>query len=251
MILGTSTLFAAFNDLKFFMSAKTGGFSAPPYYLNMSFNVGDDEVTVKKNRQIFYNAIKISEQQIAQPRQVHSDVAKIADEPGYYDNCDALITNKKDLFLSISVADCVPVFLYDSKNKVIAAVHSGWQGSEKRILTKTLELMKQDFGCKTCNIFAHIGYSAGSCCYEVGTEVAQKFPESFINPKNDSKFLLDLKSFNKSLLLDTGIPQNQIEVSQFCTICNPEFLHSYRRDGQKSGRMNGIIGMIQPARLGD
>lgn len=244
MILGTSTLFAAFNDLKFFMSAKTGGFSAPPYYLNMSFSVGDDEENVKKNRLLFYNVIKIDRHRIAQPKQIHSDTVKIADNPGYYDDCDALVTNKKELFLSISVADCVPIFLFDSVNKVIAAIHSGWQGSEKRILTKTVESMKNNYYCKSHNIFAHIGYSAGSCCYEVGSEVAQKFDKSFLRTKSDSKFFLDLKEYNKFLLLETGIPENQIEVSPFCTICNPSFLHSYRRDGNRSGRMIGVIGMI-------
>ena len=244
MILGTSTLFSEFSEIKFFISSKTGGVSPAPYFLNMSFSVNDSEENVNRNRKIFFDAVKVKQENIAFPRQIHSDTIKIADKPGIYPDCDALITDKNNIFLAISVADCVPIFLYDRANHVVAAVHSGWQGSSKKILLKTLEEMSEKYGTKPKNIFAHIGFSAGSCCYEVGKDVAAYFDTDFLVRKNDDKFFLDLKKFNRSLLLSFSVPAEQIETNEFCTVCNPSFLHSYRRDGKESGRMMGIIGMI-------
>jgi len=245
MILGASTIFSDFNELKFFISTKQRGVSPPPYYLNMSFSVNDDEDNVKRNREIFFNAIKINQNEIALPRQIHSDIVKVADEPGIYPDCDALITNKKFVYLGISVADCVPIFLYDPKKHAVGAIHSGWQGSSKKILNKALKAMTDIYGCNPKDIFAYIGYSAGGCCYEVGKDVASFFDKSFIQQKSEVKYLLDLKKFNHTLLTAYEVPENQIEVSEFCTICNPNFLHSYRRDGLKSGRMLGVIGLTE------
>jgi YfiH family protein len=211
----------------------------------MSFNVGDDEKNVHQNRQIFYDAVKVSKNSIAFPRQVHSDIIKIIKEPGIYQDCDALITDQKNIYLAISVADCVPIFLYDKANKIVSAIHSGWQGSSKKIVTKTLDIMVSKLNTHPENIYAHIGYSAGVCCYEVGKDVADYFDTKFALPINSGKYLLDLKKFNRSLLLSSGIPDDQIETSEFCTICYPNFLHSYRRDGIKSGRMMGLIGMMK------
>jgi polyphenol oxidase len=243
MILGTSTLYSEFSEIKFFISSKTGGVSPAPYFLNMSFHVNDSDENVLRNRQIFYDAVKISKENIAFQSQIHSATVKIADTPGIYSDCDALITDKKNIFLTVSIADCVPIFLYDRVNHVVAAIHSGWQGSSKKIVLKTIDQMSIKYGTNSENIFAHIGYSAGACCYEVGSDVAEIFGEGFIIPKSADKFHLDLKKFNKNLLFSAGVPDKQIEVSKFCTICNPNFLHSYRRDGKKSGRMMGIIGM--------
>lgn len=245
MIIGTSSLLSKFSEIKIFISSKPGGVSAPPYNLNMSFSVGDDENNVRQNRQLFFDAIKINQKDIAFPKQIHSDIIKIADKPGRYNECDGLITHKSNIFLAISVADCVPIFLYDTVNHCIAAIHSGWKGSSKKILAKAIEMMAKSYNTEPGNIFAFIGYSAGACCYEIGKDVAGFFDAQFLVQKGDNKFLLDLKNFNRSLLLSSGIPEGQIEVSEFCTVCNPNFLHSYRRDGIKSGRMMGIIGLVQ------
>jgi len=243
MLIATSTLFSKFINIKLFLSTKVGGANTPPFYFNMSFNVGDDKERVKQNRKLFFNSIKIDENNIAFQKQTHSNNVLIINKPGIYNNCDGLLTNKKNVFLSVSVADCVPIFLYDSENEVVGTVHSGWQGSEKKILSKAIKLLKSNFNTKPENIYSFIGFSAGVCCYEIGIEVANKFEEKFLR-FNNNKIFLDLKKFNYSLLLNENIPENNIEVCSLCTICNSNILHSYRRDGQHSGRMIGIIGMI-------
>jgi len=93
------------------------------------------------------------------------------------------------------------------------------------------------------NIFAFIGPSAGVCCYEVGDNVASRFEEKYIVHRNNNTLYLDLKLFNKDLMLINGIDECRIEISDYCTICNPDLFHSYRREGNNSGRMMGVIGI--------
>jgi len=242
MLIATSTLFSKFTNIKLFLSTKIGGANTPPFYFNMSFNVGDDKERVKQNREVFFNSIKINEKNIAFQKQTHSDNVLIINRPGIYNNCDGLLTNEINIFLSVSVADCVPIFIYDLENKVVGAIHSGWQGSEKKILSKAIKLLKSHFNSKPENIYSFIGFSAGVCCYEIGKDIANKFEKEYLRFYNN-KIFLDLKKLNYSLLLQENIPENNIEICSLCTICNSNILHSYRRDKQYSGRMMGIIGM--------
>ncbi|MCU0343084.1 MAG: polyphenol oxidase family protein, partial [Ignavibacterium sp.] len=144
------------------------------------------------------------------------------------------------LGLAIAVADCTPVFLYDIKNNVIAAVHSGWQGTADKILLKTLLILQKDYSSKPENLVAYVGPSISQANYEVGKEVADKFDQTFIKPKGD-KYLLDISGINYFELVKFGIPKNQIQKSRLCTFEFNTLLHSYRRDGNLSGRSLGVI----------
>ena len=148
------------------------------------------------------------------------------------------------MFLSVSIADCAPVFLFDAMKKIVACVHAGWRGTEQRILQKTIRTMLQEFGSKPGDVSAFIGPSAGQCCYEVGEDVAQRFDAEFVSRRN-GKFYLDIKKANEEQLRNAGVPGTNIEVHENCTICRTELYHSYRRDGDKSGRMMAIIGLSQ------
>lgn len=245
MLIATSNLLSKFDEIKIFISTKIGGNNAPPYYFNLSFSVGDDENKVKENRKQFFDAIKIKNEEIAFQRQTHSDNVLIVEKPGIYNDCDALITQKANVYLAVSVADCVPIFMYDHQKHIVSVVHSGWKGSVKKILTKTINIMKTKFNSNPKDIYSYIGYSAGICCYEVGKEVAINFDDRFIKQKDTDKYNIDLKGYNYSLLINEGVPKENIEMSELCTICNPNILHSYRRDGLHSGRMIGIIGLTK------
>ena len=104
--------------------------------------------------------------------------------------------------------------------------------------------MLQEFGSKPDELYAFIGPSAGQCCYEVGEDVAQRFDAEFVSRRN-GKFYLDIKKANEEQLRNAGVPGTNIEVHEDCTICRTELYHSYRRDGDKSGRMMAIIGLSQ------
>jgi YfiH family protein len=163
---------------------------------------------------------------------------------GVYENCDALITNVRNIFLTVSIADCAPIFLFDPQSRAMGCVHAGWRGTEQGIVREAVFLMQNEFGSRVKDILAFIGPSAGQCCYEVGKEVAAKF-ESSRTVRRDEKTFLDIKGMNKDQLLQAGVIEARIEVSDQCTICTPELYHSFRRDRDKSGRMMGVIGMIE------
>ena len=91
------------------------------------------------------------------------------------------------------------------------------------------------------NFVCYIGPAARSCCYEVGEEVAQSFPAEYVIRSDFPKPHLDLQKMNKDILLQHGVQETNIEVADECTICSPELLHSYRRDGKRSGRMMAVI----------
>ena len=239
-----STLFSQFYLLQFGMSTRHGGVSEPPFGMNLSFHVGDNEKHVQQNRERFFGSLDITLDHLAIPQQVHSDHVQVAGTSGVYENCDALISNSPYTYLVVSVADCLPIFIFDPVTSSIAAVHSGWRGSKAHILNKAIHGLGSVYGAKPENMVAYIGPAAGVCCYEVGDEVVKEFDARYVIQQHGKKPHLDLKTLNKVILRDAGIKEEHIEISEYCTICHSELFHSYRRDKDKSGRMMGVIGII-------
>lgn len=239
-----SSLLSNIPTLRCGITTRNGGVSREPYGMNTSFSVGDASEHVTENRKRFFAALGIPSDRVASARQRHTARIKRVAAEGTYDDCDALITNVPAVYLSVSIADCAPIFLYDRIRNAVACVHAGWRGTEQRILLKTIATMRDEFGSDPDNILAFIGPSAGQCCYEVGGDVAQKFDQEYLSSR-DGKLFLDIKKANRKQLLTGEVPDINIEVHDLCTICNPELYHSYRRDRDRSGRMMGIIGMTQ------
>lgn len=238
-----SALFANIPELCFAMSTRYGGVSPAPLGMNLSFNVGDDPENVRKNRLLFFAAVGIAPERVVYPAQIHSDIVLEARGPGKLESCDALTTNQRDLYLAISVADCIPVFLFDPVGKCVAAVHSGWKGTEKGIVAKAIREMSIRYGSNAGELCAVIGPGAGVCCYEVGEELAGHFPDDIVDRSGPGKPRLDLKRRNRDLLIEAGVNASNIETSADCTIVRKDRYHSYRRDGNMSGRMLGVIGL--------
>ena len=159
-------------------------------------------------------------------------------------DCDALITNKKGLMLTILTADCVPVLLFDPKQSVIGAVHAGWRGTEQGIVHKTILEMQKVFGSNPTDIVVGIAPSIGRCCYEVGEDVAKYFFEDSASfSKKEDKFMLDLPYLNKMQLLKAGLLEQNIEMSNVCTSCAVDDYFSYRNEQGCSGRFMSMIGL--------
>lgn len=159
-------------------------------------------------------------------------------------DCDALITDKKGVMLTILTADCVPVLLFDPIQKVVGAVHAGWRGTAEDIVFKTVLKMQESFGSNPKDIIVGIAPSIGACCYEVGEDVAKHFfdhRDSFTQ-KGD-KFMLDLPYINKIQLLKAGLIEENIEMSGICTTCEVDDYFSYRKEQGCSGRFMSMIGL--------
>jgi YfiH family protein len=235
--------FSQYPSLVFGFSTRIGGVSPEPFALNLSFNVGDDPSRVAENRRRFLGVLNAPSDRLAIPRQSHSKTIRGVTHPGEYPNCDALVTGENEVYLVVSVADCIPLFMYDPKRNVVAAVHVGWRGSAAGIVKETIRVLRAEFLTAPEDLVVYLGPSARACCYEVGEDVASKFSPQFLRPRSPGKMMLDLTGVTKAELTKNGVKRNRIEHDGRCTICKPELFHSYRRDGERSGRMMGVIGL--------
>lgn len=167
-----------------------------------------------------------------------------------FSDCDALITNVKDLPIGVVTADCVPVLLEDKVKGVVAAVHAGWRGTVQNIVGKTVKIMTTEFGCRPENIFAGIGPSISPMVYEVGEDVYQSFIDNdcpndllFSGQVESGKYLLDLWKANIWQLLKNRVPHRNVENSKKCTFTEDKKFYSARRDTINTGRLAAIIKM--------
>ena len=179
-------------------------------------------------------------------KQVHSAKVLIATEPGRAGEGDALLTRTTGLALSVVTADCVPILI--SAGDSIAAVHAGWRGIVAGVVAATarrfIELGAPDPATWT----AWLGPAIGGCCYEVGSEVADRVaaastPDAVLAWPGTTKPHLDLARAVLAQLTDSGVTDLHPLVS--CTRCDKERLWSYRRDGTAAGRNVGMIWRTQ------
>jgi polyphenol oxidase len=235
-------IFSGYPEIRSGMSTKLGRKNQAGFGMNLSYRVGDDPAVVEMNRKVFFSSRGITVSELAIPLQIHSYNVRRVDAPGEYEECDALVTNADGVALVVTIADCVPILLFDPIQKAIGVVHAGWRGTANSIIKRAVEHMLAEFKTESENILAFIGPSAGVCCYEVGADVAVKFDNKIV-PYNEKKIFIDLKKENASQLLQLGVVAGNIEISTHCTICEKHVFHSHRREGKRAGRMMAFICM--------
>jgi len=184
-------------------------------------------------QQNFSNTLGIQRNQLQFLEQVHSDIIHIIDEWTPNIIGDAIITPSKDLVLCISVADCVGITLYDTENELIAGIHSGWRGTVRNIVGKTILTMMNEFGTKPSKLVAFISPSASQKKYIVQNDVSSLFNSKYVCTI-DSNIHLDVQMNVFDQLVESGIQIHNIECDKSCTISNDQF-HSFRRDGEMFG----------------
>ncbi len=184
-------------------------------------------------------------------KQVHgADIVQVTGRAGRMIEADGLLTRDPDVVIAVLAADCVPIILADSKNRVIAAVHAGWKGTQSRIVAHMVARLGQlDIPPK--QLYAALGPAIGPCCFEIRDDVAKKLRDAYPDATDavqstpghtdDPKSYADLWSLNRSALMQAGIPGEQIDTLRVCTVCNEEFF-SYRREGKLIGCHAGVIG---------
>ena len=237
--------FYSYNDLLAIESTRLGGLSKPPFAsLNLGVFTNDLKETVQQNKEILYSDLGINGDQIASSFQCHGNEVLNVVEPGYYEGFDALITNKKDIFLQILVADCTPMLLFDPIHEVIAAIHAGWRGTANAIVQKTLDKMTLHFQTKPSDCFAYVGTCISQSYFEVDKDVADNFDQEFyVFDKEKNKYFIDLKGCNARALSDAGLMKNHIAISPFCTVKDNDLFFSHRYEKGTTGRFGVIIGM--------
>lgn len=192
----------------------------------------------------FASALSLDGVPILRAKQVHGDRAvTIHDAPPRGEvvdvgECDVLATLEPGVALAVQSADCVPILL--AGRRAIAAAHAGWRGTARGAALAAIRALR-DLGESPSELRAWLGPSIGSCCYEVGGEVAAQFAGDFVRAACDGPFRLDLRAANRSQLERAGLRADQIASHPACTKCGGPKFASYRRDGVKAGRMIALI----------
>ena len=188
---------------------RNGGKSKGIYKsLNCGLGSNDKKYKIRENLKIVKNKISKKSKNIFLLHQFHSNKLVYINDKFKFDNvkikADAVITNQAKLPIAILTADCVPILLYDKKKNTVAAIHAGWKGAFKDIITRVINFMSKK-GSKKKDIIAVIGPCIASYNYNVGKEFEKRFIKKskrnkifFKNKKNIIYF--DLPNYVKSQL---------------------------------------------------
>lgn len=253
--------YRALADIKWLkngFSTRLGGVSEGVLStMNLGFGRNDLPENVVKNHEIIANAIGFNPENIVASKQTHTTNVKIVSKKDCgkgiyrerdYDDVDGMITNEKGIVLATYFADCVPLYMVDTKNKAIGLSHSGWRGTVGKIGKVTLDLMKETYGTNPKDVIACIGPSICRDCYEVSEDVATEFEAAFkgrekdilIN-KGNGKYQLDLWECNYIIFKECGVYEENIHMPDICTCHNMEMMFSHRATQGRRGNLAAFL----------
>lgn len=223
-------------------STRLGGVSKNGFEtFNTSVQRGDDPADVRENYRRWCALFSAGVDDCCVTDQVHGSFVQAVTGKdrhvclsGISTQADGLVTGEKNLPVFCFTADCVPVLLVDSAGHAAGAVHCGWKSSAADILGNAVAEMEA-LGAKKENIYAALGPSIGSCCFETDRDVPDALSrylhgdtERLWTHRRDGKYLVDLRKANVRRLLQLGLLPEHIDVSSECTMCNPEKFWSAR-----------------------
>lgn len=200
-----------------------------------------------------YKCLELKNPLVVRPYQTHTDNVKVVRKIEKLEDTDGIITNKKEIALITTSADCISLLLYDPVKKAIGSIHSGWKGTLKGIIVKAIEKMKNEYKSNPEDIICCICPSIRQCCFEVDEDVKDLFYNKYKDLKNideiiklgdkkedKQKYYIDTVKINIELLKNIGLKEENIIDSNICTMCHSKEFHSYRADGKDFG-VNGAI----------
>lgn len=226
------------------------------FITDKSVDINYSKQSRDKIRSILQGMSDYQFRKIISPRQTHTNNVVVINEDNFdselYD-IDGVVTNIKGVALSIAIADCQSIILYDKKNQVIGNIHSGWKGTLSKILSNGINLMIEEFSSNVEDIIVCIGPSIMGCCFEVDKDVVDMFNKEFTDieefirlgevKEGKQKYYIDTVGINKKELLRMGLLEENIYLSNICTKCNSDTYHSYRGQGIDSGRNVTLVCM--------
>lgn len=235
-------------------STRLGGVSSGEFStMNLALNRGDDENKVITNYKLFCHATGFEFDTLVASAQDHNTIVRKVTKndcgigitkPRDMDSVDALVTNEIGVTLVTYYADCTPVFFIDKNKKVIALAHAGWRGTVNKICSNVIKTMTTDYNSDTKDIYCFIGPAISKCCYEIDQSCYDNFTsvegldlDKIMTTKSNGKYMADLLETNKQILMLSGVPENNITISDVCTRCNSDLLWSHRATNGKRGTM--------------
>jgi hypothetical protein len=214
-------------------------------YKNLCNSINTNYINLVKTNQAHTKNVQCVDKKINQ------------DKPDFnleeYNLTDGLVTNKKNLILSTTNADCILLLFFDPVKKVIANVHSGWRGTLQRISVEAVSKMQNDYNCNPKDIICCICPSIRKCHFEVDQDVMQMFETEFkdlkeineiIEQSGDKKWNIDTVLINKVILKSAGLNEENIIDSGICSVCNSDLVHSFRVEKEGYGLATALISLV-------
>lgn len=236
-------------------STKLGGVSTGDCAtMNISTTRGDKEEAITENRKRLAAAVGVLPEDMVYTGQTHTTNVKVvteADKGTCLKETDGMVTNVKGVCLVTFYADCVPLYFVDPVKKTIGLSHSGWRGTVHKMANVTIQKMTETFGTNPNDVVAAIGPSICQDCYEVSKDVIEHIREQYepsdhaqlFYKKENGKYQLNLWQANKKNLLEAGVLESHIAVTNLCTCCNPERLFSHRATNGKRGNLSAFLAL--------
>lgn len=212
------------------------------------------------------NAINLDYKNVVKTNQEHTDNIAIANKKinqnfpdinlEEYSRTDGIVTQKENLVLSTTNADCILLLFFDPVTRTIANTHSGWKGTLQRISVKTVQKMVNEFGCNPKDIICCICPSIRKCHFEIDKDVKDLFEEKFKDlniskntdimekQKDKEKWNIDTVLINKIILEKAGLKTENIIDSGLCSVCNKDLIHSFRVEKQGYGLNTALISLL-------
>jgi len=221
------SIFEKYPELKYGFSEKSDG--------SMRFFAEErKEKPIKENRDKYFLSQRVDPGRVVMGWLVHDKKVAVvdSDQAGQVISAtDGLITNIPELFLSVTNADCFPIYYYDPAKKAVGLAHAGWKGVAINIAGEVIKSMKEKFGCRPEDILTGIGPGIQRCHFDIKEENSRyykEYPESVI--RKNSQALVDLAGIIKKQLLIAGVKQENTEDCGLCTYCLKDRYFSFRRD---------------------
>ncbi len=245
-------------------STREGGVSECDHTrsMNLSFGNGDGDGTVRENMRrlclmagVEYSGLIGSPQYHGcHARTVFSENALEGIEKENTAPSDAFVTDSAGVSLLVRVADCTPILFCGTKedaSPVVGAAHAGWKGTVGGIAASVVEAMVS-LGCRRDTVKVAVGHCIHPCHFEVKDDFVQAvskargdgFAERHIEER-EGRLFADLVSMNLEILKSVGIKRESMDVSPYCTACDPTLFHSHRATGGKRGTMGAVIGIVK------
>lgn len=163
---------------------------------------------------------------------------------------DALMTDALGATVAVAVADCLPLLFADRRARAVAAVHAGWRGLAAGIIENTVAALESMYGITPSDLVVGIGPAIGPCCFEVGPEVIEAFAargyeaEARVSGPRHTRPYANLGAIAVAILGRLGVPDDHVAHAAVCTVCNSDWLWSYRAAGDAAGRMLCGIALV-------
>lgn len=235
-------------------STRLGGVSTGEFTsMNFAFNRGDNPESVTENYKRLCSAVGFDFNTLIASAQDHNTIVRKVTakdcgigitKPRDLQSVDALVTNQPNVTLVTYYADCTPIYFVDTEKKVIALAHAGWRGTVSKICKKVIDTIVNDYGSNPCNIICCVGPAIAQCCYEIDQSCYDEFVkldeldlDKIMISKGNGKYMANLLETNKQILMLSGVPEENITISDVCTKCNSELLWSHRATNGKRGTM--------------